>query len=159
MSSFEDDNISRLKFIGKIKKGDKINVKDMARAIDWAILRDKDNGGQFLICNTGSNIWNYTVKELADFVSQRLENIKISVNKDAPADKRSYRVNFDLFTSLAKDFTPQIDVVTTINELKSGLEAIDFSDIEFRKSNFMRLNQLNDFLEKGKLDSKLNWVR
>lgn len=30
MSSFEDDNISRLKFIGKIKKGDKINVKDMA---------------------------------------------------------------------------------------------------------------------------------
>jgi hypothetical protein len=30
MSSFEEDNISRLKFIGKIKKGEKINVKDMA---------------------------------------------------------------------------------------------------------------------------------
>ena len=29
MSSFEEDNISRLKFIGKIKKGDKINIKDM----------------------------------------------------------------------------------------------------------------------------------
>ena len=30
MSCFEKDNISRLKFIGKIKKGEKINVKDMA---------------------------------------------------------------------------------------------------------------------------------
>lgn len=30
MSNFEEDNISRLKFIGKIKKGEKINVKDMA---------------------------------------------------------------------------------------------------------------------------------
>lgn len=29
MSSFEEDNISRLKFIGKIKKGEKINIKDM----------------------------------------------------------------------------------------------------------------------------------
>lgn len=29
MSSFEEDNISRLKFIGKIKKGDKVNIKDM----------------------------------------------------------------------------------------------------------------------------------
>jgi hypothetical protein len=29
MSNFEEDNISRLKFIGKIKKGEKINIKDM----------------------------------------------------------------------------------------------------------------------------------
>ena len=29
MSNFEEDNISRLKFIGKIKKGDKVNIKDM----------------------------------------------------------------------------------------------------------------------------------
>lgn len=29
MSNLEDDNISRLKFIGKIKKGEKINIKDM----------------------------------------------------------------------------------------------------------------------------------
>lgn len=29
MSNFEEDNISRLKFIGKIKKGDKINIKDL----------------------------------------------------------------------------------------------------------------------------------
>lgn len=29
MSNLEEDNISRLKFIGKIKKGEKINIKDM----------------------------------------------------------------------------------------------------------------------------------
>jgi nucleoside-diphosphate-sugar epimerase len=136
-----------------------INIKDMARAIDWAIGRELHDGGQFLICNTGSNIWNYTVKELAEYVSQRLDNVSMSVNKDAPADKRSYRVNFDLFSSLAPNHTPIMDVVTTINELKDGLNDIDFNDVDFRKSNFMRLNVLNDFLDKEKLDSKLNWIR
>jgi nucleoside-diphosphate-sugar epimerase len=136
-----------------------INIKDMARAIDWAIGREIKNGGKFLICNTGSNIWNYTVKELAEYVSQRLDNVSMSVNKDAPADKRSYRVNFDLFNSLAPEHTPQMDVVTTIDELTDGLNAIDFNDLEFRKSNLMRLNVLNGFLVEEKLNSKLRWNR
>ncbi len=40
-----------------------INVKDMARAIEWASIR-KD-GGNFLIVNAGSDEWNYQVVDLA----------------------------------------------------------------------------------------------
>ena len=32
-----------------------INTKDMARAIDWAIIRDKNDGGDFLAVTVGSD--------------------------------------------------------------------------------------------------------
>ena len=47
-----------------------INVKDMARAIDWAISRDVANGGEFLAVNVGSDEWNYQVKDLAEAVAK-----------------------------------------------------------------------------------------
>jgi nucleoside-diphosphate-sugar epimerase len=134
-----------------------INVKDMARAINWAINRDTGNGGKFLICNTGSNSWNYTVKELAQHVQKHFTDIEVSVNQAAPPDKRSYRVNFDLFTSLATGYTPKFDINTTIEELKSGLASIQFNNSDFRNSSLMRLNVLNTFLNKHQLDLNLNW--
>ena len=134
-----------------------INVKDMARAINWGITRESSNGGKFLICNTGSNSWNYTVKELAEHVQKHFSDITVSVNQDAPPDKRSYRVNFDLFTSLAKGFTPEYDIDKTIEELKSGLASIEFANSDFRNSPLMRLNVLNKFLENDQLDLNLNW--
>lgn len=74
-----------------------INIKDMAKAIDWAIKRDINNGGEFLAVNVGSDGWNYQVRELAEFVAQVIPDVKISINKNAQPDKRSYRVSFELF--------------------------------------------------------------
>ena len=74
-----------------------IDVKDMARAIEWAIGREADNGGAFLAVNVGSNEWIYQVRDLAEAVAAIIPGVDISINKDAQPDKRSYRVNFDLF--------------------------------------------------------------
>lgn len=134
-----------------------IDVKDMARAINWGITRNETNGGKFLVCNTGSNSWNFTVKELAEHVKSHFHEIELSINTDAPPDKRSYRVNFDLFTSLAKGFTPEFDINQTIVQLKEGLDSIDFDNAEFRTSPLMRLNVLNTYLKNNQLDLKLNW--
>ena len=45
-----------------------IHVKDMSRAIEWAILRDKNISTPYLAVNTGSSSWNYQVPELAKAV-------------------------------------------------------------------------------------------
>ena len=134
-----------------------INVKDMARAINWGITRESNTGGKFLICNTGSNSWNYTVKELAEHVQNHFTDITVSINLDAPPDKRSYRVNFDKFTSLANGFTPEYDINKTIEELKTGLSSIHFNNVNFRNSSLMRLNVLNKYLDNHQLDLHLNW--
>jgi nucleoside-diphosphate-sugar epimerase len=136
-----------------------INVKDMARAIDWAISRESANGGEFLAVNVGSHEWNYQVKDLAQAVARVIPGTDVSINKDALPDKRSYRVNFDLFRKLAAGYQPRVDLEESINGLKNGLESIGFRDGEFRNSKYMRLMVLTDLQEKGFLDNKLQWIK
>jgi nucleoside-diphosphate-sugar epimerase len=136
-----------------------INVKDMALAIDWAIGREASNGGDFLAVNVGSDEWNYQVWDLAEAVATVIPGVDISINKDAQPDKRSYRVNFDLFNKLAPAYQPRIGLTESINELKNGLESIGFKDGSFRNSRHMRLKVLTELQEKRLLDEKLRWVR
>lgn len=136
-----------------------INVKDMARAIDWAIGRGVGYGGEFLAMNVGSDEWNYQVKDLAEAVAVVIPGIDISINKDAQPDKRSYRVNFDLFRKLASAHQPRIDLTESIKELKNGLESMGFKDREFRNSKYMRLNVLTQLHEKGLVNEDLQWIK
>ena len=136
-----------------------INVKDMARAIDWAIGRAGTNGGNFLAVNVGSDEWNYQVKDLAEAVAAVIPGTTVSINKDAQPDKRSYKVNFDLFKKLAPSHQPKVSLVESIGELKSGLESIRFRDPEFRNSRYMRLMILTELQQKGLLNQELQWTR
>ena len=134
-----------------------INIKDMARAIDWAIVRDIYDGGKFLAVNIGSSEWNYQVKDLAEAVASVIPDVEISINKNAPPDKRSYRVSFDLFSKLAPDYQPQVDLISSVKELKDGLEAMHFNDPDFRNSRYMRLKVLTELCERGLLNEDLQW--
>jgi len=134
-----------------------INVKDMSRAIEWAMERHSEQGRNFLICNTGSNSWNFTVKELAEKIRETFSDVSITINQNAPTDKRSYRVNFDLYSSLAPLHCPKNDIINTIFELKAGLDAIGFCDLNFRTSNLIRLNVLENYMKSKSLDENLFW--
>ena len=135
-----------------------IHIKDMARAIDWGVRRQSSEGGEFLVVNVGRNEWNFRVKDLAEAVAKVIPNVVISVNQNAPPDKRSYRVSFDEFTKLATWFLPVVDLTNAIEELKDGLEALQFRDVNFRSSRFIRLNMLKDLKDKGLLTDKLEWA-
>ena len=136
-----------------------INVKDMARAIDWGITRKEANGGDFIAVNVGTDAWNYQVRELAEAVAAVIPGTDVSINQKAQPDKRSYRVNFELFKELAPEYQPAVDLISTIHELKEGLESLYFNDANFRNSKYMRLKVLTDFREKGLLDDKLVWTK
>ena len=136
-----------------------INVKDMARAIDWAIHRKASDAGEFVAVNVGSSVWNYQVKNLAEAVQEVLPHTEIEINKDAQPDKRSYRVNFDRFKTLAPDHQPIHDIHTTILELKKGLETIGFNDPNFHQSTLIRLNALEQLKAQGHLNDNLEWTK
>jgi len=135
-----------------------IDVKDMARAIDWAISRDKTSASNFLAVNVGSDRENYQVRDLAEAVAKAIPGTRVSVNKDAQPDKRSYRVNFDLFKKLAPGHQPVITLDQSIRELQAGLKEMGFRDPEFRSSHFMRLNILMELRKRGLLNDKLEWT-
>jgi nucleoside-diphosphate-sugar epimerase len=134
-----------------------INVLDMARAIDWAVLRKPENGGNFLAVNTGTNEWNYQVKELAEVVAEVVDGCKVTVNPDAPPDKRSYKVNFDLFKTLAPNHQPVFQLKPTIRILVENLTEMSFNDANFRKSSLMRLNVISNLIQQNELDNNLTW--
>ena len=134
-----------------------IHVKDMARAIDWAVQRDRRDGGSFLTINVGSDAWNYQVKDLATAVANLVPNIEVSINKDAQPDKRSYRVNFDKFSKLAQGFLPVVDLQGAVKDLRDGLMAMQFRDHEFRTGELIRLVTLKQLRESGQLTDDLVW--
>jgi nucleoside-diphosphate-sugar epimerase len=134
-----------------------IHIQDMARAIDWAVQRDVEDGGNFLAVNVGNNGWNYQVKDLAEAVSSVIPGVEISVNKNAAPDKRSYRVDFSLFEQLAPDYQPQVDLFTAVGELRDGLEAMGFNDDNFRNSLYVRLKALMSLMDRGLLNNNLEW--
>ncbi len=134
-----------------------IHVRDMARAMDWAIQRDSTNGGVFLALNSGSNGWNYQVRDLAEAVAEIIPGVEVSINKDAPVDKRSYQVDFGLYEKLAPDHQPKMTLKTAIEDLAERLEFMNFSDNDFRNSQLIRLKVLAAHCEQGRLNSELEW--
>jgi nucleoside-diphosphate-sugar epimerase len=135
-----------------------IDVKDMVRAIEWAVERSSDNGGNFVAVNVGRNEWNYQVVDIANTVAKNIPNTKININKNAAPDKRSYKVDFSLYESLAPNYLPQVDLAQSINELAEGLRKMDFKDANFRASEMMRLKVLQNHQKNKSLDNDLYWI-
>ena len=136
-----------------------IDTKDMALAIDWALGRRADQGGAFLAINAGSNEANYQIRDLAERVRAVLPDVSVSVNEQAAPDKRSYRVDFSKYRSLAPDHQPRVPLETSIRELVQGLEAMEFADASFRESGLIRLKALGKLRESGRLNENLEWTR
>jgi nucleoside-diphosphate-sugar epimerase len=136
-----------------------INTKDMARAIEWAIQRTASTGTPFLAINTGSNEWNNQILPLAEAVATEVPGTRVNLNLEAMPDKRSYQVNFDLFKELAPDYQPEWDLERTIRELTAGLKALNFNDVNFRQSSYVRLHALTRLREQGLINERLEWTR
>lgn len=137
-----------------------IDVRDMARAIEWAIQRQSDDeSGPVLVVNVGSDERNHTVRELAEAVAVAVPGTKVTINETAPPDKRSYRVDFSLFRRLAPDHQPRERLSDSISGLVSSLRTMNFSDPDFRNSSLIRLKTLGSLLDSGQLGPDLTWQR
>ena len=134
-----------------------IDVSDMARAIDWAIDRAADNGGRYLAVNAGSNDRNYQIRDLANAVAAANPGTRVSINTSAPADSRSYRVDFSLYRLLAPDHQPIVDLNQSIQSLMAGLKRMNFKDVDFRSSDLMRLKVLQGHIDNDRLSAELIW--
>jgi len=135
-----------------------IDVRDMARAIDWGITRSAGDSSRFLALNVGSDDRNYQVRDLAHAVAVAIPNTKVSINTAAQPDTRSYKVDFSLFRSLASDHQPQVTLAQSIGLLDRGLRRMGFADPDFRNSSYIRLKVLDGHIAAGRLTPDLRWA-
>ena len=104
-----------------------IDVRDMARAIEWAISRTAERGGKFLAVNAGSSGWNYQVKDLAHAVAasvpatNRFNQYRSSRRTSVPTRSTSVSSR-----SLAPEHQPLQTLETSVAGLRDGLHAIEF---------------------------------
>jgi nucleoside-diphosphate-sugar epimerase len=136
-----------------------IDVTDMARAIEWAVVRPAACGGDMLVVNAGSDDWNFQVRGLAEAVVSQVPGCTLSINREAPPDRRSYRVDFSLFRSLAPGHQPMATLAGTIGRLRDGLTAMDFSDRRFREGRHIRLHVLAEHAAAGRIGPDIRMRR
>ncbi|MDR0950810.1 MAG: SDR family oxidoreductase [Candidatus Ancillula sp.] len=139
-----------------------IATEDMAGGVAYAIQRSNldEKGGDYLVVNIGSNDWNYQVKDFANMCGEAVDRTKVSINSAAEPDKRSYRVNFDKFTSLAdKKYLPQETLQTAVEKLRDGIQNTPTIDTNYRTSKYMRINTLKGHIKEGRIDQNLRWIR
>ena len=132
-----------------------VDVADMARAIDWACTRDRDNGGGYVAVNVGKE--NYQVRDLANAVADVVGGSEVSINAQAAKDLRSYAVDFSLFQSLAPNHQPQTDLDRSIAELGERIRRLRV-DPGAAMSDFVRLKVLEGHIGARRLDEALRWV-
>lgn len=132
-----------------------IDVKDMCRSIEWAILRK--NRDKKIAINVGQSKNNYKIIDLAKEVQKIFPKVKITINKNAPNDLRSYAVDFSLYKKLAPNHQPIMTIKKSILELKDGLKNYNQKTTEFRQSNLMRLKSLEFLIKKNKINNNLYW--
>lgn len=131
-----------------------IDVSDMARAIEWALFHSAQED-DFLSVNVGSDDWNFQVSDLANAVAQAIPGTKVSINKEAQKDLRSYRVDFSKWRNLAPQHQPAKSLEKSISEIRDGLQHFGFSDRNFRESSYMRLKALDALISRGEINSSL----
>jgi nucleoside-diphosphate-sugar epimerase len=131
-----------------------IHLEDMARAVDWALGFSQD---KYVVVNAGADANNFQVKEVAEAVASVLKDVDVQVNPDAAPDARSYRVDFGLFTKLAKPFTPKVTLSQAVEGLASGLKTMGFKDKDFRSGHLMRLKYLEHLRATNRIDELLRW--
>jgi len=134
-----------------------IDTADMARAMEWAATRSADQGGRYLTVNAGASAGNYQVRQLAEAVAEAVPGTSVSINTEAPADSRSYQVDFSRYAALAPDHQPQVGLGRSIGQLIEGLTSMGFADADFRNSPLIRLHVLQGHIAQGRLSENLIW--
>ena len=135
-----------------------IDVADMARAIEWAVGRGKEQGGQNLVVNTGHNANNFQVRDLAQAVEEALPGTQVSINTEAPVDSRSYQVDFSYFARLAPDHQPQCTLSHSIENLITGMRPSGIERYAPHEMGLIRLRELQRLIGLDRLSQELVWL-
>ncbi|RZI60617.1 MAG: SDR family oxidoreductase [Pseudomonas sp.] len=135
-----------------------IDVRDMARAIEWALTREVSNGGRFLAINAGRDDHNHQVSDLAAAVADKIPGTQVSINKDAPPDQRSYQVDFKRFHDTAPDHQPLVSLSETIERLIDGITTAKHANREVLPSETKRLAILERHIDAGNISADMRWL-
>ena len=134
-----------------------VHVRDVARAIEWALGREAAAGEECLVVNAGATEHNFRVRELAQAVAEAIPGVEVVLDRQAAADGRSYRVGFERYRHLAPRHYPAERLPRAIQEMQEALGNLYPDGGSFRGPRWVRLRALEELCERGRLGADLRW--
>lgn len=125
-----------------------VHIGDISRFIDYLITYDSS---QKLLINVGSKNFNYTVKNIAEIISDitKVQAVSFGVSD---GDSRSYFVDFSKLEKLFPNFEFIYDIKIGVKELMNN-----YDDIIKNNVNNKRIKKINQLIQNGDVDDKLFW--
>lgn len=109
--------------------------------------------------NLGIKDGNYTVKHMADMVQKLIPDAKIFYLKKETQDERTYKVSFDrAYRELGHLYTPSWNLEKGGRELLNFFKKINFQEKDFKGEKTNRLKQINNLINKNKINNKLIYI-
>jgi len=126
-----------------------VHVGDLVRIIN--LLVNSNNLLDKQIINIGSKNLNYSIKEIALNIADKLDIKDIKYGEKDP-DQRSYKVNFSKFENLFPEFNFNFDLDKGIDELIKNYKEHNFD------LNVYRLKKIKYLLDENIIDEKLKFI-
>ncbi|MFC1952755.1 NAD-dependent epimerase/dehydratase family protein [Chloroflexota bacterium] len=108
--------------------------------------------------NVGQNKENYRIKDMAEVVKNIVPGCQIEYTYEHGSDSRTYQVNFDKISTVLKEYyKPVWDIEKGVWQLYKGYQAHGLTLEEFTGNRYIRITQLKDLVNEGKLEKDLFW--
>jgi nucleoside-diphosphate-sugar epimerase len=131
-----------------------VHIEDISRAFIAALEAPADQvRGEAL--NVGRTAHNYTVREIAEIVSEVVPGCSIQLSPDAGPDPRSYRVSFEKIARILPTFRPHWDARKGAEQLYDAYRKSDLTLEQFEGPRYQRIAHIRKLLADGWLDASL----
>jgi nucleoside-diphosphate-sugar epimerase len=105
--------------------------------------------------NVGAIDCNYSIRELAEQVAERIEGAEVRLDRDAWVDSRSYRVNFTSLAEMIPGHPLARSVDGSIQKIAEMYSRVGLAEADVRSLRYTRLRQLERARQTGTLSEDL----
>lgn len=131
-----------------------VHIEDISRAFIAALTAPRELVHN-QVFNVGRTEENYIVKELAEIAKETVPYSEIRYAKDAEADKRSYKVDFNKIASTLTEFKPQWTARLGAQQLYEAFKRYGLALEDFEGPRYRRISHLENNVANGVLDKTL----
>lgn len=132
-----------------------IHVRDLAHIFSEMLEMPEDLVKKQII-NAGFDEQNYTVKDMAETVSD-VSGAAVEYTGEHSKDSRSYKVSFAKIHSIMQDLKPRWDIRRGAKEIINSVSQSGLSENDFAGSKFIRMRRIQELLKSNRIGGDLRW--
>jgi nucleoside-diphosphate-sugar epimerase len=133
-----------------------VHVEDIAGAF-LSVLRAPRELVHDEAFNVGTSTENYRIRDLAEIVEEVVPGARAAFAAGGGADKRSYQVDCSKIARVLPEFEPRWTVRRGVEQLQDAYARHGLTFDEFTGNRYLRISQVRELQEAGRLDEELRW--